>query len=90
MRSLRARLVLGSALVAIVPLALVMILFSWEIERLVRAQAADRLQAALGGLQARIAAEGEQTSRRLGRWLAMPTGRALARSRACLGRTDPP
>ena len=65
MRSLRARLVLGSALVAIVPLALVMILFSWEIERLVRAQAADRLQAALGGLQARIAAEGEQTSRRL-------------------------
>jgi len=64
-RSLRARLVLGSALVAIVPLALVMILFSWEIERLVRAQAADRLQAALGGLEARIAAEGEQTSRRL-------------------------
>ena len=47
MRSLRARLVLGSALVAIVPLALVMILFSWQIERLVRAQAADRLQAAI-------------------------------------------
>lgn len=57
MSSLRSRLILGSALVAVVPLAIAMVLLSQRIERMVRAQAAERLTAALGGLQAQLAAD---------------------------------
>jgi len=42
MRSLRSRLILGSALVSLVPLAVAMVLLSQHIQRTVRAEAAER------------------------------------------------
>jgi signal transduction histidine kinase len=63
--SLRSRLILGSALVAVVPLAVAMVLLSHRIERLVRTQAAERLTAALGGLETQLAADGERITEKL-------------------------
>ena len=54
MKSLRARLIAGSALVALVPLAIAMYLLSQRVETMVRTQAAERLSAALGGLQTEL------------------------------------
>ena len=54
MNSLRARLILGSALIALVPLAAAMLLLTQRIERMVRDQAAERLSAALGGLDVQV------------------------------------
>ncbi|TMQ63748.1 MAG: HAMP domain-containing protein [Candidatus Eisenbacteria bacterium] len=54
MKSLRARLIAGSALVALVPLAVAMYLLSQRVESMVRTQAAERLNAALGGLQTEL------------------------------------
>jgi signal transduction histidine kinase len=64
-RSLRSRLILGSALIAIVPLALAMVLLSRRIESAVREQAADRLSVTLGGLQARLSTDGQRMSEQL-------------------------
>jgi two-component system nitrogen regulation sensor histidine kinase NtrY len=63
--SLRLRLTLGVALVALVPLALGMTLLSHRIERTVRAQAAERLDAALGALQQQLAADGARIAGQL-------------------------
>jgi signal transduction histidine kinase len=65
MNSLRSRLILGSALVAVVPLAIAMVLLSQRIERMVRTQAAERLAATLGGLQTQLAADGERIAEKL-------------------------
>ena len=65
MRSLRSRLILGSALIAILPLALAMFLFSRQVGSMVRAQAAERLAAALGGLEAQLRVDGERVAERL-------------------------
>ena len=54
MKSLRARLIAGSALVALVPLAVAIYLLSQRVETMVRTQAAERLNAALGGLQTEL------------------------------------
>jgi signal transduction histidine kinase len=54
MRSLRARLIVGSALIAVVPMAVAMFLFAHQMDARVRDEAADRLDAALGGMQAQI------------------------------------
>ncbi|HKW50668.1 MAG TPA: ATP-binding protein [Candidatus Eisenbacteria bacterium] len=54
MKSLRARLIVGSAFVALVPLAVAMYFLSQRVETMVRTQAAERLNAALGGLQTEL------------------------------------
>jgi two-component system, NtrC family, nitrogen regulation sensor histidine kinase NtrY len=64
-KSLRSRLILGSSLIAIVPLALVMFLLSHRIDTLVRQQAGERLRNALGSLGARLEADGRRASDRL-------------------------
>jgi nitrogen fixation/metabolism regulation signal transduction histidine kinase len=65
MNSLRSRLVVGSALVAVVPLAVVMVILSQRVERMVRAQAAERLTATLGGLRDELKRDGERTTAKL-------------------------
>ncbi len=65
MTSLRSRLVLGSALIAVVPLALAIALLSRRVEGLVESEAAARLDAALGSLQAELAASREQVAQKL-------------------------
>ena len=61
MNSLRARLILGFSLVAVVPLALAMLLLSRSIQESVRNQAAERLGTTLEMLRDRIRADGERT-----------------------------
>ena len=65
MNSLRFRLVLGFSLVAIVPLAVAMTLLSRQIRNTVRAEAAERLNAALGLLQSQLHADGQRTLQKL-------------------------
>ena len=65
MNSLRSRLVLGSALIAVVPLALAIYLLSQRVETMVRAQAGERLSAALGGLQAELETQGGEVQGKL-------------------------
>jgi signal transduction histidine kinase len=57
MKTLRARLIVGSALIAVVPMAVAMFLFAHQMDTRVRDEAADRLDAALGGMQAQIQME---------------------------------
>ena len=65
MTSLRSRLILGSALVAVVPLAVAMLLLAHRIEVMVRTQAAQRLDAALEGLVIQVATDGERITGKL-------------------------
>ena len=65
MKSLRARLIAGSALVALVPLAVAMYFLSQRVETMVRTQAAGRLNAALGGLQAELHADQDRIDQQL-------------------------
>ena len=65
MNSLRFRMVLGFAVVAIVPLAIAMALLSRHIHDTVRAQASERLGAALGFVQGELRADGDQTVAKL-------------------------
>ncbi|MEO5616763.1 MAG: ATP-binding protein [Candidatus Eisenbacteria bacterium] len=65
MNSLRFRLILGFALVAIVPLAVAMGLLGRRIQSAVRDQAEDRLEAALGILRKQLRADGERLGEKL-------------------------
>jgi signal transduction histidine kinase len=65
MRSLRSRLILGSALVAVVPLAVAMVLLSRRIERTASAEATARLDEALGTLQVEVEADGKRLLEKL-------------------------
>jgi len=65
MNSLRSRLILGSSLIAVVPLAVAIFLLSQRIESMVRTQAAARLEAAVGGLQAQLADDGGTIAERV-------------------------
>jgi nitrogen fixation/metabolism regulation signal transduction histidine kinase len=58
--SLRARLILGFSLVAVLPLALAMLILGQRIQRTVRAQASERLEATLDVLHERIDSDAEQ------------------------------
>jgi two-component system nitrogen regulation sensor histidine kinase NtrY len=64
-RSLRARIVTGSALVALIPLTLATLVLSRRIESTVRAQSADRLAAALDGLQTRLRSDANRIERQV-------------------------
>jgi signal transduction histidine kinase len=63
--SLRSRLILGSAVVAVVPLAVAMVLLSQRIQATVRSQAADRLGATLGMLQLQLRSDGSRAAEKL-------------------------
>jgi signal transduction histidine kinase len=65
MRSLRSRLIVGAALIAVIPLALSMYILSRQIETTVRRESEARLIAALGGLQSDLGAETERVSEKL-------------------------
>jgi len=65
MNSLRSRLILGFAIVALVPLASAMYLLSRRVEGTVREQAAERLNAALGRLAAGLTLDGERIAEKL-------------------------
>lgn len=65
MNSLRSRLILGSSLIAVVPLAAAIVLLSQRMETTVRTQAAARLDAALGGLRSQLADDGRTTAERV-------------------------
>ena len=65
MRSLRSRFILGSAVVAIVPLVVAMTVMSQRIQATVRAQATERLGAALGMLQVQLRSDGARTADKL-------------------------
>lgn len=65
MRSLRSRLVLGCALVAVVPLAVTTLLLARRVESTLRLQADQRLSAALGALRSELRGEGERVSEQL-------------------------
>ncbi len=66
MRSLRSRLILGSALVALVPLALALVLLSQRIQATVRTQATGRLAGALGMVRSQLLADGARGAEKLG------------------------
>lgn len=59
------RLILGVSLVAVVPLAVAMFLLSQRIQETVRAQASDRLSAALGMMRAQLADDGRRIEDRI-------------------------
>ena len=65
MNSLRARLILGFSLVAVLPLALAMVLLEQRIQHTVRAQAAARLDAAIAVLRHQLADDGAMLEARL-------------------------
>ena len=65
MRSLRSRLIAGSSLVAVVPLAVAIYFLSHRIESMVRTQGAERLSAALGGLRSELRFDGERIAEKL-------------------------
>jgi len=65
LNSLRTRLVLGFALVALVPLAIAMAVLATRIQDTVRVEAANRLNATLGIVAAQIRSDGDALAGRL-------------------------
>lgn len=65
MKSLRVRLIVAFALVAVVPLVVAIALLSQRIRQTVREQAAERLTVALGMLGGQLGADGQRISERL-------------------------
>jgi len=64
-KSLRSRLILGSALIALVPLALAIFLLSYRVESTMKTEASERLDVALGGLQSELQAQMEEIAQKL-------------------------
>ncbi len=65
MNSLRARLILGFSLVAVLPLALALVLLEQRIQQTVRAQAAARLELAIDVVRGELADDGARLAARL-------------------------
>ena len=65
MKSLRSRIIVGSALVGLVPLALATLVLSGKLESMVRAQSEERLLASLEALQGRLRADGDRIARQV-------------------------
>ncbi|HEX4942087.1 MAG TPA: HAMP domain-containing protein, partial [Actinomycetota bacterium] len=61
MNSLRVRLILGFALVALVPLAIAIVLLTDRIETMVRTQAADRVSTSLAAITTQLAEDERRT-----------------------------
>jgi signal transduction histidine kinase len=66
MRSLRARIIVGIAFVAIVPLALALVLLSARVERMVREDSGKRLETGVRALQAEMRERRHRTEAKLG------------------------
>jgi signal transduction histidine kinase len=66
MKSLRSRLILGTALVAIVPLGIALVLISARVESMVRTDSAARLETGVNALQAELTERRHQTDAKLG------------------------
>jgi signal transduction histidine kinase len=64
-RSLRSRIIVGSALVALLPLALATLVLSHRIEDMIRAQSEERLTEALDALQTRLRSDGDRVARQV-------------------------
>jgi two-component system nitrogen regulation sensor histidine kinase NtrY len=64
-KSLRSRLILGFSLIAVIPLALAMFLLTERIQRMVRIEAAARLDAALGAMQMEVESDGRRIAEKL-------------------------
>jgi len=77
MRSLRARLILGTCVIALLPMSVITLVLSKRIENLVRTQAAERLDLALGGLQNRLSADSKDIRTKLEILAQDPTLRRL-------------
>jgi nitrogen fixation/metabolism regulation signal transduction histidine kinase len=65
MNSLRARLIAGFSLVAVVPLALALLLLEQRIRHSVREQTVARMDVAIGAVQGELATHGERLAARL-------------------------
>jgi nitrogen fixation/metabolism regulation signal transduction histidine kinase len=78
MRSLRARLIVGSALVALIPLAIAMYFLSQRVETMVRTEAAERLNAALEGLRAELRSDQDKIDQQLQILAREPTLKRLS------------
>src|SRR2546425_4766946 len=65
MTSLKARLILAFSLITVIPLAIAMVLLTVRIESMVRSQATERLQSALGGMRDQVATDGKQIAAKL-------------------------
>ncbi|HEY2924937.1 MAG TPA: ATP-binding protein [Candidatus Eisenbacteria bacterium] len=65
MTSLRARLILAFSLITLIPLAIAMVILTARIQAMVRSQASERLQSALGGMRDQVAADGRQIAAKL-------------------------
>lgn len=65
MKSLRSRLIVGFALVALVPIAISIYLLSRRVETMVRTQSAERLNAALGELRIQLRSDEERIEGKL-------------------------
>ena len=65
MKSLRSRIIVGSALVGLIPLALATLVLSGKLESMVRAQSEERLSASLEALQGRLRADGDRIARQV-------------------------
>ena len=77
MRSLRSRLVIGSALIAVLPIALVTLVLSQRLQSQVRAQATQRLNDALGGLESELDRDGRRMDVQLGQLAGDPALKRL-------------
>ena len=65
MNSLRSRFILGSAVVALIPLGVAMTVLSQRIQATLRVQATERLSAALGMLQVQLRSDGARAAEKL-------------------------
>lgn len=65
MRSLRSRLILGVSLLTLIPLAVTLVLLTNRVQAIVRHDAAERLDRALGEVRGEVASTGQQVSEKL-------------------------
>jgi signal transduction histidine kinase len=63
--SLKARLILAFSLITVIPLAIAMAILTARIQSMVRSQASERLQSALGGMRDQVAADGRQIAAKI-------------------------
>jgi signal transduction histidine kinase len=86
MNSLRVRLILGFALIALVPLAIAIVLLTDRLEIMVRTQAADRVSAALAAITSQLAEDQRRTVEKVQILASDPDLRRLYLVRSAGGR----
>ena len=86
LNTLRARLILGFSLLAVIPLAIAIYLLTFRLEGMVRAQAEERLAATLGSIRTQVASDGAEIASKLAILARDPTLRRLFLVRPAEGR----